>query len=62
MYGQNMSTFERVFRWFLGTILTAWAIAGGPIWAYCGIIILATGSFGFSPVRFYRELNNRDND
>jgi len=55
-----MSNFERVIRWILGTALLAWAMAGGPLWAYLGIVILATGSFGFAPVKFLSEINTKD--
>lgn len=46
----NLSVFFRVIRIIIGVLLTAWAIAGGPIWALIGIMFIATGAWGFSPL------------
>ncbi len=46
---KNVRWWERIFRYLIGVVLLAWAIAGGPWWAYLGIIPLATGALGFCP-------------
>lgn len=35
--------------------MMAWAVAGGPTWAYLGVYFLATGSWGYCPL--YSVLN-----
>ncbi len=47
---KNVNIIERLGRFILGTSLLTWAIAGGPWWAYLGLVLLATGSSGFCPV------------
>ena len=37
-----------------GLALIVWALAGGPVWAWIGLVPLATGIFKFCPV--YRLL------
>lgn len=49
---QNIRMWDRVVRWVLGFGLLSWAIAGGPFWAYFGLVSLATAVWGFSPVYF----------
>lgn len=44
-----MAWWDRVFRIFLGVFLTAFAIAGGPFWAYIGVFFLLTAGWGFCP-------------
>lgn len=51
----NLSNIGRLIRWVIGVVLLAWAIAGGPWWTYLGLAFLITGSWGFSPVTFYRQ-------
>lgn len=47
---KNMRWWDRVFRFGTSVIFLAWAIAGGPTWAYLSLALLATSSFGFCPV------------
>lgn len=47
----QISGFSRVWRLILGTLLVAWSVAGGPVWAYGGIVFLLSGAFGFSFLR-----------
>ncbi|MEK7357005.1 MAG: DUF2892 domain-containing protein [Bdellovibrionota bacterium] len=46
----NMAVWDRVIRLLFGTGLVAWAIAGGPWWAYLGLALLATAAWRFCPV------------
>jgi hypothetical protein len=46
----NVALWDRGLRFVVGVLLTAFAIAGGPFWAYIGIIFLMTSAWGFCPV------------
>lgn len=48
----NMKGIERALRIAAGIGLTAWAAAGGPAWAWIGVVPLATGSVGVCPLYF----------
>lgn len=43
----NVGGIDRVLRIVLGLALIAWALTGGPVWAWIGVIALATGVFKF---------------
>lgn len=45
----NMAQWDRFLRLVLGTILFAWAVAGGPWWAYFGLVLQATAAWRFCP-------------
>ena len=40
---------DRVLRIAAGLGLVAWAALGGPVWAWIGLVPLATGAIGFCP-------------
>lgn len=46
----NVALWDRILRWVLGFLLTAYAIAGGPFWAYIGLYGLLTAAWGLCPV------------
>jgi hypothetical protein len=46
----NLAVWDRVFRFFIGVFLSAWAIAGGPTWAYFGIYLILSASWGLCPI------------
>ena len=46
----NVGTVDRVFRIAAGAALIGWALLGGPVWAWIGIIPLATGLVKFCPL------------
>jgi hypothetical protein len=46
----NMAIWDRVLRLFVGTLLVAWAVAGGPWWAYLGLVLLGTSAWRFCPI------------
>jgi asparagine N-glycosylation enzyme membrane subunit Stt3 len=43
----NVGGIDRVVRILVGLALIAWALLGGPVWAWIGIVPLATGVVGF---------------
>jgi hypothetical protein len=46
----NVGGFDRILRIVVGLVLIAWAAAlGGPLWAWIGLVPLATGLFKFCP-------------
>ena len=50
----NIGTWDRAFRLIAGVLLFGWAIAGGPIWTYLGLVLIATAAWRFDP--FYALL------
>lgn len=53
----NMAIWDRILRFIFGVILTAYAIAGGPFWAYIGLYGLITAGWGLCPI--YAFFNTR---
>lgn len=46
----NVGGIDRILRIVAGLALIAWALTGGPAWAWIGVVPLATGLIGFCPV------------
>lgn len=46
----NMANWDRLLRLFIGVASFAWATAGGPVWAYLGLVLIATAAWRFCPV------------
>lgn len=47
----NVGGIDRILRIVVGLALVAWALfANGPVWAWIGIVPLATGAIGFCPL------------
>ena len=46
----NVGGIDRIVRILAGLALIAWALLGGPLWAWVGLVPLATGLFRFCPV------------
>lgn len=46
----NVGVVDRILRIVAGVALIAWALLGGPWWAWVGVVPLATGLFRFCPV------------
>jgi len=42
----NMGGIDRTVRVLAGIGLVAWALTGGPVWAWIGVVPLATGATG----------------
>jgi hypothetical protein len=45
----NVGSIDRIIRIVAGLALIAWALTGGPAWAWIGVVPLATGIFKFCP-------------
>ena len=43
----NVGGNDRILRIIVGLALIAWAALGGPIWAWVGVVPLATGLVKF---------------
>lgn len=52
---KNVLWWDRLLRFFFGVFWVAWAVAGGPAWAYLGIYFLGSGAWGYCPI--YSLLN-----
>ncbi|WP_213603806.1 YgaP family membrane protein [Pseudoxanthomonas japonensis] len=50
----NVGGFDKWARVVVGALLIGWALTGGPLWAWIGLVPLVTGLFGFCPL--YRLL------
>jgi hypothetical protein len=46
----NVGGVDKVLRIVVGLALIAWAAAGGPVWAWIGVVPLLTGIFNFCPL------------
>jgi hypothetical protein len=46
----NVGRIDKVLRIVAGLALIAWALMGGPLWAWIGVVPLATGLFNFCPL------------
>ena len=55
----NVALWDRFLRFLLGIAMLSWAFAGGPIWAYLGVFVLATGAWGVCPVYSVLKLRSR---
>ena len=45
----NVGGADKILRIVAGMALLAWAVFGGPVWAWIGIVPLATGLLGWCP-------------
>ena len=46
----NVGGIDRPLSIVVGLALVAWALFGGPVWAWIGVVPLATGLIGFCPI------------
>ena len=46
---KNIGLIDRVVRAAIGIALIAWALLGGPVWAWIGLVPLLTAGFSFCP-------------
>lgn len=46
----NVSKPGQALRLLAGMVLMAWAVAGGPVWTWVGILIAATGAWRLCPL------------
>lgn len=55
----NIGTVDRAIRIVVGVALIAWALMGGPVWAWIGVVPLVTALVNFCPA--YALLGTRTN-
>lgn len=53
----NVGGIDKLLRIGAGIGLIAWALLGGPVWAWIGVVPLATGLFNFCPLYSLIGLN-----
>jgi len=53
----NVGSIDRILRVMGGMALVGWALMGGPVWAWIGIVPLATGAVGMCPLYSVLGLN-----
>lgn len=53
----NVGGFDKIARIVAGIALIAWALMGGPLWAWIGVVPLATGLLGWCPAYSLFGLN-----
>ena len=46
----NIGQTDKWLRIVVGVALIVWAATGGPVWAWIGVIPLATGLINFCPL------------
>ena len=46
----NVGGIDKILRIVAGIALIAWALTGGPVWAWIGVFPLATGLMGWCPL------------
>ena len=46
----NVGGIDKILRIVAGIALIAWALTGGPVWAWIGVVPLATGLMGWCPL------------
>ena len=54
----NVGGIDKVLRIVAGLGLIAWALMGGPVWAWIGVVPLATGLMGWCPAYTLLGMNN----
>jgi hypothetical protein len=45
----NVGKTERIIRIIAGAGLVGWALKGGPVWAWIGVLPVITGFFRYCP-------------
>ena len=46
----NVGQIDKTARLVLGLALIAWAATSGPVWAWIGVVPIATALFSFCPL------------
>ncbi|MHA3885478.1 YgaP family membrane protein [Stutzerimonas degradans] len=46
---KNIGGIDKIARIVIGIALIAWAVLGGPVWAWIGVLPLVTGLLGWCP-------------
>ena len=56
----NVGGIDRILRIVVGIALIAWAVTGGPVWAWIGVVPLATALIKFCPLYTVLGMNTGD--
>ena len=54
----NVGNLDRIIRVVAGIALITWALMGGPVWAWIGVLPLATGLFKICPAYSLLGINS----
>ena len=46
----NVGGIDRVVRVVVGVALVGWALTGGPVWAWIGVVPILTAALGWCPL------------
>ena len=46
----NVGGIDRIVRLVAGAGLIVWALSGGPVWAWIGVVPVATALMGWCPL------------
>lgn len=46
----NVGGIDRILRLVAGLALIAWALMGGPVWAWVGVVLALTATIRFCPL------------
>lgn len=57
----NVGNTDRIIRIVVGAALVLWAVMGGPVWAWIGVVPLATGLFRICPAYSLLGMNTCGN-
>ena len=55
----NVGGIDKFIRIVVGLALILWAVLGGPVWAWIGVLPLATGLFNFCGLYALLGMNTR---
>lgn len=50
MMARNMGMIDRLLRAVVGVALIGWAVMGGPVWGWIGVVPLLTAFAGVCPL------------
>lgn len=53
----NVGGIDKILRIVVGIALVVWAILGGPVWAWIGVLPIITGVMGWCPAYTFIGLN-----
>lgn len=56
----NVGGIDRILRLVAGLALVTWAAMGGPVWAWVGVVLVATAAMRFCPVYPLLGMNTCD--
>ena len=56
--GKNVGSIDKIIRLVAGVALLAWAIVGGNVWGWIGIVPLATAIMGWCPAYLIFGINS----